>query len=240
MTHRPEVLITGSTHLPHKDDAEDAGNLGWAVQKVFREELNYHVDDFDIDAYDLSDDSDINNLVDDYGPFENVVWCAGYNQLSWINGLTMSKLDRHFRVNTFSLPVFAASHLQKWPDIPLNIVWVLSDSYRIPMRASMAYGSSKAAAAYMVKNMARELAPLGWRINGVAPGIIDGTPMTEYIDRTVPVIRGWTPEQAREYEQSMIPMGRRLSKLEVAHTIRDVLLGPQGINGSVVEITGGK
>lgn len=235
MSSETEVLVMGSS----APTPWAPSNLGYDIAKYFRDELGCKVFEMDAYDYDLTKEDEIARVVGDYGHVDNVVWCAGHNRLSWIKDLTMQSMEDHFKVNAFSLPLYVAELLRAGHG-PVNIVSVLSDSYRVPMRASMAYGASKAAAAYMVKNMARELAGDGWRINGVAPGIIDDTPMTEYIDNAVPIVRGWTKEHAREYEQSMIPMGRRLSKSEVAWAVRDVMMGPEGINGSVIEITGGK
>jgi NAD(P)-dependent dehydrogenase (short-subunit alcohol dehydrogenase family) len=107
------------------------------------------------------------------------------------------------------------------------------------MRGSLMYNSSKAALAFSIRNMARELAP-NTVVVGVAPCIIEDTPMTEYIDETVPVFRGWTPEKAREYERSNIPLGRRLTKDEVAQTMLFALNGPEALTGSILNITGGR
>jgi len=120
-----------------------------------------------------------------------------------------------------------------------NVLALVSDSSHTPMRGSMAYCTSKAALHQAVRVAARELSP-EWRVNGVSPSIVAGTRMTKFVDETVPGFRGWDPEKAAEYEKSMVPIGRRATKLEVARVMLDVLMGPAFMTGSIVEMTGGK
>ena len=64
--------------------------------------------------------------------------------------------------------------------------------------------------------------------------------MTYAIDSEVQRQRGWTLAEAQEYERSMIPMGRRATKREVAQLVLNTLEGPVFMTGSNIEITGGK
>jgi pteridine reductase len=107
------------------------------------------------------------------------------------------------------------------------------------MRNSIAYCSSKAALVQAVRCAARELAP-HVRVNAVSPAIIEHTPMTTNIDAAVQLQRGWSEEEALEYERKLIPMGRRATKEEVAQVVLQTLAGPQFMTGSNIEITGGK
>lgn len=188
---------------------------------------------------DLTDETDICKYVALYGPFDQIVYAAGVNRLAWIKDLSMQELMEHFQVNVFGLPLIMAQHESLWPEAKGSITTIVSDSSRTPMRGSLAYGSSKTALTGVIKNMARELAPR-WRVNGVSPGIIADTPMTDYIDETVPGFRGWDPVKARQYEESMIPMGRRVFKDEVANLVVSTMYGPEFMSGSIIDITGGK
>jgi NAD(P)-dependent dehydrogenase (short-subunit alcohol dehydrogenase family) len=91
-----------------------------------------------------------------------------------------------------------------------------------------------------VKVFARELAGSGWRVNAVAPGKVSGTKMTEYVDARVQEIRGWTPEYADAYERASSALGRPATPDEVAQVICDVLFGSMALNGSIVEVNGGR
>jgi NAD(P)-dependent dehydrogenase (short-subunit alcohol dehydrogenase family) len=116
---------------------------------------------------------------------------------------------------------------------------VVSDAMRNPMRGSLAYCASKAALAAIIKNLAREWAPDTF-VAGVAPAVVADTPMSDYIDSTVPDFRGWTPEQAKAYEQTMLPLKRRVTKNEVAEVMANLLFGPEYLTGTIIDITGGK
>lgn len=173
------------------------------------------------------------------GPFDEIVYTAAVNELTWIKDITYADLERVFGVNVFGLVKTVGFHVRKFPDHKTRVVAIVSDSARTPMRGSLLYGSSKTALTGVLRNMARELAP-SVTVVGVSPGIIDGTPMTEYIDEAVPKFRGWSPEEAKAYEQSMIPLKRRVTKKEVAQTVLFALNGPESLTGSIIEITGGK
>lgn len=214
--------------------------LGQCIAHMLVEERGMDVLTPDADQLDVRNERDIAKYIGLRGPFDHIVYSAGINQLRWIKDVNMRDLELHFTVNTFGPVLLAAEHLRTHPDHPVNFLAIVSDSFRTPMRGSVCYGSSKTGLTGVLRNMARELADEGWRVNGVSPGIIDDTPMTDYIDATVPKLRGWTPEEAKAYENSMVPIHRRVTKLEVAHTVSDVLFGPEAMTGSIVEITGGK
>jgi hypothetical protein len=63
--------------------------------------------------------------------------------------------------------------------------------------------------------------------------------MTRELAEKIPAFRGWTEDQAREYE-GVPPIGRRVTKPEVAETLWFALTGPQALNGSIITINGGK
>jgi NAD(P)-dependent dehydrogenase (short-subunit alcohol dehydrogenase family) len=180
--------------------------------------------------------------IRDNGPFDYIVYSAGINNLQWIKDFHEDdgrNMKVTFNVNAAGFVNLASHHMHYWPDHKVSAVVVSSDAAELPMRGSLAYCVSKAALDMAVKVMARELAPL-WRVNAVAPGMVEGTNMTKYIDETIPGFRGWTPEYAREYEKSSVPSGRRATLEEVAETIRWVLLGPEQMTGAIVKINGGK
>lgn len=93
-----------------------------------------------------------------------------------------------------------------------------------------AYASAKAAVMTYTKSMARELAPHGIRVNGVAPGVID-TPFHEMFS---------TPEMIRAFT-STIPLGRLGTPTECA-TVIAFLASPAAsfLVGETIEINGGQ
>lgn len=93
-----------------------------------------------------------------------------------------------------------------------------------------AYASAKGAVMTYTKSLARELAPHGIRVNGVAPGVID-TPFHETFS---------TPEMIRAFT-SAIPLGRLGTPTECA-TVIAFLASPAAsfIVGETIEINGGQ
>jgi 3-oxoacyl-[acyl-carrier protein] reductase len=92
------------------------------------------------------------------------------------------------------------------------------------------YASAKAAVMAYTKSMARELAPQGIRVNGVAPGVID-TPFHEVFS---------TPEMLKTFVTA-IPLGRIGTALECG-TVIAFLASPAAsfIVGEMIEINGGQ
>ena len=93
-----------------------------------------------------------------------------------------------------------------------------------------AYASAKAAVMAYTKSMARELAPHGVRVNGVAPGVID-TPFHQVFS---------TPEMLRSFTAA-IPLGRLGTSTECATVIAFLASrAAQYIVGETIEINGGQ
>lgn len=174
--------------------------------------------------------------------FDCIVYSAGINELMWISKLNQSKAAEIYAVNTLgfmnTLQVISGN-LGHVTHECHSLVAVSSDAAVRPMRTSIAYCASKAALDMAVRCAARELAPRV-RVNAVAPGMIDGTEMTRYIDQMVPVIRNWTPDKTLEYEKSQVPMGRRGFKDEVAEVIWHTLHGPAYLTGAIIPVNGGR
>jgi NAD(P)-dependent dehydrogenase (short-subunit alcohol dehydrogenase family) len=189
---------------------------------------------------DVISDTDVSIYIRTHGPYSHIVYSAGANQLAWVSdkAIDFIMLDL-YDVNCAGFVMTISKHLYHFPESPMSVVAVSSDAGRIPMRGSVAYCASKAALNMAVKVLARELAPIH-RINAVAPGMVDDTLMTEYIDRTLPDFRGWTVEHAHDYEIQNTPTRRRATRQEVADTIVWVLTGPAQMTGAIVEINGGR
>ncbi len=213
------------------------GNIADAFAQILGTDVTLYIPD--VQQMDLLQPTFIYNYLTQYGPFDEIVYCAGINELEWIKDLWSEDLHRTYQVNVFGLVEIVARHVEIYESRPFRVVALVSDSSRHAMRGSLAYSSSKAALVGVIKNMARELAPRVLVV-GVSPGIVEDTPMTDYIDKMVPGFRGWNPEKTREYEQSMIPMRRRATKYEVAQTMLFALRGPDYLTGSIIEIAGGK
>jgi NAD(P)-dependent dehydrogenase (short-subunit alcohol dehydrogenase family) len=168
-----------------------------------------------------------------------VVYAAGVNQLDWSWSLTKKTFDRIMDVNVWGfINVLRGLQLTGFP---YSVLAITSDAASRPMRTSMAYCASKAALDQVIRVASRELAGDGWRINGLAPGKVDGTAMTEYVDARVLQIRGWTEAHAEQYELASSPIGRKVWPAEVATVACDVLLSTSlAWTGDIVHVNGGR
>lgn len=173
------------------------------------------------------------------------VYSAGINRLGYIENFDMATALDTYNINVlgFARMMSALARLRESsgdrPRDMTSVVAVGSDAAERPMRTSALYCGSKAALHQSARCLARELAP-SFRINVVAPGMTEPTKMQEYIDETVPPLRGWTADEAGRYETSQIPMMRRANVYEIADVICDVLLGPAYMTGSIVNVNGGR
>lgn len=85
------------------------------------------------------------------------------------------------------------------------LINVISNAAHIPMTHSLAYNASKAAQEMITRQMARELKT--YSIIGINPNKLKGTGMSRSIEKRVQALRGWTPEQADQYQRAALPAG---------------------------------
>ncbi len=220
------------------------GGIGDELAAVWRESNDVWPDGTDnelfaptIDELDVTRPVSMRFYLSLHGPFDEIVYAAGVNILASVDDLNYDILDRTFAVNTFGLPLLLGAHLNQFPLAEGRAVQVISDAAHTPMRQSLAYCASKAAAEMALKVMARELHP-SWTLVGVNPGVVEGTAMTDDIEKHVMEARGWTQEAAQAYETANSVLGRRVEKHEVANLLWYALRGPEALNGSIITING--
>lgn len=216
-----------------------SGGIGSAVMEA--------LDDSGVYVLGTPDGVDVRNynsirrfLTNNPIAIDSLVYCAGINKLDWSSVIDPVEMNNIYDVNVTGL----VRVLQACDEAELDIkrvVVVSSDAAVRPMRTSLAYCASKAALDMAVKILARELASDDFAINIVSPGITHPTGMSKYVDDRVVDIRGWTIEQAQEYERSGIPLGRRASPSEIAEVIVKVLhMETTYMNGAVIPVNGGR
>jgi NAD(P)-dependent dehydrogenase (short-subunit alcohol dehydrogenase family) len=152
-------------------------------------------------AADLADDDTPARLVaetlDAFGALNVVVHSAGIFWPKPFAEAPLADFDAQFRVNVrapYALTQAALPHLK--PDGA--VIFVSSIAGHVGFPSSTAYCGTKGAIELMTKSLAMELAPVGVRVNAIAPGNIH-TPMND------------TLFESPEYERVMIertPFGR--------------------------------
>lgn len=171
-------MVLGSTHLPQNvDAAQPHMDHRWEHSiKEFGEFVRGNLQFVDLL---------INN--------------AGMNGIREFEDLSSDFLQEMMQVNYVG-PVLVTQALLPVMRPGSMVINITSDAAWRPMRHSLAYNASKAALDMATKQMARELTkPRGISVVGVRPGKMSGTSMSSYIEEQVCVLRGWTPEEAREY-----------------------------------------
>lgn len=126
--------------------------------------------------------------------------CAGVNGIAWFEDLTDELWDRCIGVNAKAIYKCTQSVLPFLRASKGTVLNIVSDAAHRPMRCSTAYNASKGAAYIMTKQLARELGDDDITVFSVSPNKLAGTQMSKYIDSMVPETRGWTEEEAHEYQ----------------------------------------
>ena len=152
-------------------------------------------------AVDLVDDDApariVSGALEAFGALNVLVHSAGIFWPKPFDEAPLEDFDQQFRVNVrtpYALTQAALPHLQ--PDGA--VIFVSSIAGHVGFPSSAAYCATKGAVELMTKSLATELAPLGVRVNAIAPGNIH-TPMNARFF------------ESKEYEQAMIqrtPFGR--------------------------------
>lgn len=168
-------------------------------------------------------------VAEDYGRLDVFVNNAGIYPLQPLCQMSAEQWDRTVEVNLRSVFLCcrgAAQYMKKTGGVILNAA---SYAALIPSAGSGAYAATKAAVYSLTKTFAAELAPLGIRVNGFVPGVIE-TPMTQsLIDK----------KGDKMLEQ--IALRRLGTPQDVARAV--VFLGSEAagyMTGTFMEISGGK
>lgn len=148
-----------------------------------------------------------------------LVNCAGVNTLASVDELTSQSWDHHMAVNARGM-LYTVQQLIPHLSAGGSVCNIISNASHMPMRMSLAYNASKAAAAMLTRQMAREL----WgthriTVFGVSPNRLHGTPMSVEVDKQVAVVRGWTMEQVRANQLAALPIGEETDPAAVAEFI---------------------
>jgi NAD(P)-dependent dehydrogenase (short-subunit alcohol dehydrogenase family) len=150
---------------------------------------------------DLAEDHAVGSIVAEtlgvFGALNVLVHSAGIFWPKPFAEAPLSDFDEQFRINVrvpYALTQAALPHLR--PDG--SVIFISSIAGRVGFPSSTAYCGTKGAVELMTKSLAMELAPIGVRVNAIAPGNVH-TPMNERLF------------ESDDYNRSMIdrtPFGR--------------------------------
>lgn len=182
------------------------GSRNETVEKALKE-LKSLNNKYEVDGYypNLTDEHNIENTFNEieskYGHIDILVNNAGISSRTKIEDYTDEEYEKISNLNIKSVYVCsktAIKYLKKTKGVILNTSSMVS-IYGQP--SGVMYPTSKFAVNGMTKSLARELAPLGIRVNAVAPGItntdmVKNLPkeMIEPLIKTIPLGRIGEPE----------------------------------------------
>jgi len=201
-----KVIVTGS-----------ASGLGRAIVQEMK-----FVGGFEICEYDAKTSLFNDVLVPGALPKELdiLINCAGVNGIDYIEDTKESMWDRIVNTNAKGIFMMTKACLPALKESKGTILNITSNAAWTPMTASIAYNASKGAAHIMTLQMARELTKRhGITVFGVAPNKLEGTEMSEYIDSEVERVRGWSKDEAKQYQLNGLLTGKETPVERVAEFI---------------------
>lgn len=205
------ILITGS-----------ASGLGAAMTTALKV-AGHRVIEYDLkDGYDVRHPARI-VLYHDL-ELDVLINNAAVNRIDWLPNVTTEAWDEVMDTNVkgiFRMTQACLPALIKSKGTVLNIV---SNASHMPMTCSLAYNASKGAAHIMTLQLARELTRKhGITVFGISPNKLAGTEMSEDIDSQVVRTRGWSRQQAQEYQLAGLLAGQETPPERVAEFVAFLL-----------------
>lgn len=173
-----------------------------ALDTLKKENSNYDVKGYYPDLINESEIKEVFATIEkEYGRIDILVNNAGLSSNTPLLDFTIEEFDKIMNINVkavFVLSKVAVPYLKKTKGVILNTSSMVS-MYGQP--SGVAYPASKFAVNGITKSLARELAPLGIRVNAVAPGItetdmVKSLPqeLIEPLIKTIPLGRIGTPK----------------------------------------------
>jgi 3alpha(or 20beta)-hydroxysteroid dehydrogenase len=183
--------------------------------------------------HDVADEEGWTNVIaqtlDRFGRLDVLVNNAGVFKLSSFLETNNELWELHYRVNQLGvfLGMRAAVEVMRKSGAG-SIINISSIAAMGSMSGSFAYSSSKWAVRGMTALAATELAPLGIRVNGIYPGLID-----------TPMLAENGPERLSEIKQAL-PMRRAGTPEEVAEVVLFLASDAASyISGAEIKVSGG-
>lgn len=240
-----QVIITGSNRGIGKAMVEafaTAGHNVWACARKTNPEFESWLKEMAEKAgvwikpvyFELTDTDALNagiqSIIDEGETIDVLVNNAG---ISTVGLLSMSKVDdieNLFAVNYFAMLRIIQKVSKRMSRQRKGVIINMGSNAGIdPQPGKIAYGSSKAAVMMMTKCLAKELGPMGIRVNAIAPGPVETEMIHQYKDD---VLKNLASESAL----------RRLGTTEEIAKVAVFLASEQAsyINGEIIKVDGGR
>ncbi|HEV3067753.1 MAG TPA: SDR family oxidoreductase [Streptosporangiaceae bacterium] len=171
--------------------------------------------------------------LDRYGRIDGLVNNAAVVRHMPLAEWDTGRFDEHVATNVRAPFFLIQAALPALRESPVrSVVNISSSSGTLKRVGQSVYGMTKSALDYLTQTLAGELAPLGVRVNAIAPGPVD-----------TPIHATWADdlEEAYRWLGSQVPLGRIGRPMEVANWIT-LLLSPLAsfMTGAVIPLDGGQ
>lgn len=234
------ILVTGASSGIGKATAIECAKMGAKLVITGRNEerLNEVFDSLEGDGHiqilaDLSNEEDIQRLVNEIPVLNGCVNNAGYNIMSVIQFIKKDNLDHIMNVN-LTAPIMLTHLLVKSKKIAKDSSIVFTSSISARGRNSVGnsmYSATKGGLSSFMKNAALELAAKRIRCNAVLPGMVE-TPLKEGKSNIT--------EEQWEINRQLYPLKRFGKPEEIAYGIIYLLSDASAwVTGTELVIDGG-
>ena len=184
--------------------------------------------------FEMTDADSINSgmqsIIDEGLPVDVLVNNAGISTVGLLSMSKVEDIENLFDVNYFAMLRIIQKVSKRMARQKRGVIINMGSIAGIePQAGKIAYGSSKAAVMMMTKCLAKELGPMGIRVNAIAPGPIETEMIHQYKDD---MLEKLATESAL----------RRLGKKEEIAQVALFLASEQAsyINGEVIKVDGGR
>lgn len=184
--------------------------------------------------FELTDVDAINNgiqsIIDDGQSIDVLVNNAGISTVGLLSMSKVEEIEKLFQVNYFAMLRIIQRVSKRMSRQRHGVIINMGSIAGIePQPGKIAYGSSKAAVMMMTKCLAKELGPMGIRVNAIAPGPIETEMIHQYNDEMLTKLAS---------ESAL----RRLGKKEEIAQVAVFLASEQAsyINGEIIKVDGGR
>ena len=239
------VIITGSNRGIGKAMVEAFATAGYNVWACARKSTSEHeawlketAEKTDVWIkpvyFELTDKDALNasvqSIIDDGQPIDVLVNNAGISTVGLLSMSKVEDIENLFAVNYFAMLRIIQKISKRMARQKKGVIINMGSNAGIdPQPGKIAYGSSKAAVMMMTKCLAKELGPMGIRVNAIAPGPVETEMIHQYKDD---VLKNLASESAL----------RRLGTTDEIAQVALFLASDQAsyINGEIIKVDGGR
>lgn len=172
----------------------------------------------------------IQSIIDDGQSIDVLINNAGISTVGLLSMSKVEDIEKLFEVNYFAMLRVIQKVSKRMSRQKHGVIINMGSIAGIePQPGKIAYGSSKAAVMMMTKCLAKELGPMGIRVNAIAPGPIETEMIHQYKDEVLEKLAA---------ESSL----HRLGKTEEIAQVAVFLASEQAsyINGEIIKVDGGR